>query len=64
MSQSPSSSKKTLDSPKEIDPVTFYSSPSASRPTNVSTISPVNITEASPLTLQSPIDLNNPAPSY
>ncbi|KAG5611917.1 hypothetical protein H5410_023198 [Solanum commersonii] len=30
----------------------------------MSTISPVNIAEVSPLTPQSPIDLNNPAPSH
>ncbi|KAH0784182.1 hypothetical protein KY290_003780 [Solanum tuberosum] len=64
MSQSPSSLKKILDSPNEIDPVTFYTSSSVPFPTKLSTISPVNTTETSPLTPQAPIDLNSSAPSY
>ncbi|KAH0722610.1 hypothetical protein KY290_005259 [Solanum tuberosum] len=64
MSHSPSSSKKMLDSLNEIDPVAFYTSSDAPSPSKMSTISPVNITESSPLTPQYPIDLNNPAPSH
>ncbi|KAH0640259.1 hypothetical protein KY285_036845 [Solanum tuberosum] len=64
MSQSSSSSKKMLDFLNEIDPVAFYTSSDAPSPSKMSTISPVNITEASPLTPQTPIDLNNPAPSH
>ncbi|KAH0686328.1 hypothetical protein KY284_016881 [Solanum tuberosum] len=61
MSQSPSSSKKMLDSLNEIDPVAFYTSSNAPSPSKMSTISPVNIGETSPPNLHSPLDLNNPA---
>ncbi|KAH0632850.1 hypothetical protein KY285_035529 [Solanum tuberosum] len=63
MSQSPSSSQKMLDSLNEIDPVAFYTSSDALSPSKMSTISSVNIGETSPLHPQSPLDLNNPAPS-
>ncbi|KAH0636647.1 hypothetical protein KY289_036562 [Solanum tuberosum] len=59
MFQSPSSSKKMLDSLNEIDPMAFYTSFDAPSPSKRSTISPVNIGETSPLNPQSPLDLNN-----
>ncbi|KAH0633622.1 hypothetical protein KY284_036408 [Solanum tuberosum] len=59
MFQSPSSSKKMLDSLNEIDPVAFYTSFDAPSPSKMSTISSVNIGETSPLNPQSPLDLNN-----
>ncbi|KAG5594748.1 hypothetical protein H5410_035980 [Solanum commersonii] len=63
-SWSPSSSKKMLDSLNKIDPVAFYISSDVPSLLKMSTISPINIPEASPLTTQSPIDLNNPAPLH
>ncbi|KAH0672223.1 hypothetical protein KY284_023310 [Solanum tuberosum] len=63
MSQSPPSSKQMLDSLNKIDPVAFYTSSDVPSPLKMSTISPVNIGEASPLNPQSPFDLNNPSPS-
>ncbi|KAH0682507.1 hypothetical protein KY290_021077 [Solanum tuberosum] len=42
----------------------FYTSSDPPSPSKMSTISLVNIAEASPLTPQSPIDLNNPTPSH
>ncbi|KAH0673012.1 hypothetical protein KY284_024099 [Solanum tuberosum] len=62
MSQSPSSSKKMLDSLNEIDLMAFYTSFDAPSPSKMSTISPVNIGETSPSNPHSPLDLNNPAP--
>ncbi|KAG5600717.1 hypothetical protein H5410_032087, partial [Solanum commersonii] len=53
-----------LDSLNEIDPVSFYTSSDVPSPSKMLTISPINITKANPFTLQSPIDLNNPAPSH
>ncbi|KAH0664565.1 hypothetical protein KY284_029496 [Solanum tuberosum] len=51
-----------LDSLNEIDLVAFYTSSDAPSPSKMSTISPVNIGETSPLNPYSPLDLNNPAP--
>ncbi|KAG5581473.1 hypothetical protein H5410_052100 [Solanum commersonii] len=53
-----------LDSLNEIDPVAFYTSFDVPSPSKMSTISLVNIAEASPLNPQSPFDLNNPSPSH
>ncbi|KAH0638715.1 hypothetical protein KY285_035301 [Solanum tuberosum] len=53
-----------MDSPNEIDPVTFYTLSIVPSPAKVSTLSPLNTNEASPLNPQSPIDLNKPALSY
>ncbi|KAG5609883.1 hypothetical protein H5410_021164 [Solanum commersonii] len=64
MPQSPSSSKKMLDSLNKRDPMAFYISFDAPSQSKMLTISPVNIAEANPLTPQSPIDLNNPTPSH
>ncbi|KAH0679628.1 hypothetical protein KY290_021692 [Solanum tuberosum] len=58
MSQSPSSPKKMLDSLNEIDLVAFYTSSDSPSSSKMSTISPVNIGETSPLNTQSPLDLN------
>ncbi|KAH0633287.1 hypothetical protein KY284_036073 [Solanum tuberosum] len=55
MSQSPSSSKKMLDSLNEIDPVAFYTSSDVLSPSKMPTISPVNITKSSPLTPSLPL---------
>ncbi|KAH0655127.1 hypothetical protein KY290_030931 [Solanum tuberosum] len=60
MSQSPSSSKKMLDSLNEIDPVAFYTSSVSPSPSKMSTTSPVNIGDTNQLNPQSPLDLNNP----
>ncbi|KAH0698895.1 hypothetical protein KY284_013110 [Solanum tuberosum] len=59
MSQSPPSPKKLLNSLNEIDPVAFYTSPITPSPSKMTTISPVNIGETSPLNTQSSLDLNN-----
>ncbi|KAH0683057.1 hypothetical protein KY290_021635 [Solanum tuberosum] len=64
MSQSPSPSKQMLDSLNEINPVALYTSSCAPSPIKMSTIPLINITEANPPTPQSPIDLNNLAPSF
>ncbi|KAG5582064.1 hypothetical protein H5410_052691 [Solanum commersonii] len=64
MCQSPSSSKKMLDSLNEIDLVAFYTTSNALSPSKMSTISPVSIAKTGPPNLQSPFDLNNPAPSH
>ncbi|KAH0729687.1 hypothetical protein KY290_000803 [Solanum tuberosum] len=63
MSQSPSPPRKVLDTPNEIDPVEFYLFSEVPSPTKMSTFPPVNVIETSCSTPQSPIDLNNPAPS-
>ncbi|KAH0693444.1 hypothetical protein KY285_020541 [Solanum tuberosum] len=64
MSQSPSPSKQMLDSLNEINPVALYTSSCAPSPIKMSTIPLINITEANRPTPQSPIDLNNPTPSF
>ncbi|KAG5591176.1 hypothetical protein H5410_041690 [Solanum commersonii] len=66
MSQSPSPFKEKMDTLNEIDLLAFYTSFVAPSSAKMSTTSPINFTEVSPLTPppQSPIDLNNPAPLY
>ncbi|KAH0747442.1 hypothetical protein KY285_009099 [Solanum tuberosum] len=52
-----------MDSLNEIDLVAFYTSSCVPSPTKMSTIHPVDIPELCPPTLESPLDLNDPAHS-